>query len=389
MSTVLNADLHLHSRHAIGVSRYMDVPTLAQHAAEKGLTLLGTGDAQHPGWLAHLREHLTEEEDGLYRAANGTLFVTQTELEDKDMVHHLVILPSLDAAEDLGERIAATGANVTSNARPHLRMDGAGIAELVLDVGGIIGPAHAFTPHRSILRDGAFSSIEACYRDHAADVSFLELGLSADTDMADTISSLHKLTFLSCSDAHGPQPHRIGREFVRLRLDTLSFPALHRALERGDVELNVGLDPRLGKYHLSSCTSCDRLFAPSAVPDDRSCLCGGSVRAGVSERVARLADLPEGRHPTGRPPYLRIMPLAELVAFSLGMKGVTSKRVVRVWRQLVAAGESEIAVLVDMTVEDIARVAGEEVALWILAFRKGALTVLPGGGGRYGTFELG
>ena len=83
------------------------------------------------------------------------------------------------------------------------------------------------------------------------------------------------------------------------------------------------------------------------------------------------------------------MPLAELVAFSLGMKGVTSKRVMRVWRQLVAAGESEIAVLVDLPVEDIVRVAGETVALWILAFRKDALTVLPGGGGRYGTFELG
>ena len=172
-------------------------------------------------------------------------------------------------------------------------------------------------------------------------------------------------------------------------MNELSFPALRHAIERSDVELNVGLDPRLGKYHLSSCNSCDRLFAPSAIPDDRRCSCGGAVRFGVSERVARLADLPEGSHPTGRPPYLRIMPLAELIAFSLGVKGVTSKRVVRVWRQLVAAGESEIAVLVDLSVEDIARVAGEKVALWVLAFRKGALTVLPGGGGRYGTFELG
>ncbi len=47
---------------------------------------------------------------------------------------------------------------------------------------------------------------------------FLELGLSADSDMADTIEELENIPFLTNSDAHSPWPHRLGREFNELEI---------------------------------------------------------------------------------------------------------------------------------------------------------------------------
>ena len=53
--------------------------------------------------------------------------------------------------------------------------------------GCIIGPAHAFTPWTSIYKE--YDSIMDCYGKMP---DFLELGLSADSDMADTIEELRK-----------------------------------------------------------------------------------------------------------------------------------------------------------------------------------------------------
>lgn len=55
---------------------------------------------------------------------------------------------------------------------------------------------------------------------------FLELGLSADTNMADRIEELQDIVFLTNSDAHSPWPHRLGREFNRLKLDDFSYTSL-------------------------------------------------------------------------------------------------------------------------------------------------------------------
>src|SRR5262245_32009364 len=61
------ADLHIHSRFSRACSRDLELPNLAWWAQRKGITLLGTGDFTHPGWLDHLREHLVPAEPGLFR----------------------------------------------------------------------------------------------------------------------------------------------------------------------------------------------------------------------------------------------------------------------------------------------------------------------------------
>ncbi|MFW9968104.1 MAG: hypothetical protein ACFFEA_13195, partial [Candidatus Thorarchaeota archaeon] len=60
-----DVDLHIHSLHSIGVSKSMTIPRLAEGAKEKGLDVLGTGDATQPQWLHHLRTNLRDSDGRL------------------------------------------------------------------------------------------------------------------------------------------------------------------------------------------------------------------------------------------------------------------------------------------------------------------------------------
>ena len=72
----------------------------------------------------------------------------------------------------------------------------------------------------------------------------MELGLSANTDLADQLETLKDISFLSNSDAHSQDPRSLGREFNRLEIDNPSFEEILLALQRKDdrkIILNVGL----------------------------------------------------------------------------------------------------------------------------------------------------
>ena len=87
--------------------------------------------------------------------------------------------------------------------RPKVHLDGAEIADAVLGVGGIIGPSHAFTPWTGIY--AYYGSLDKCYQEHAKDIHFIELGLSADTDYADKIA-----TYLPGPFSRTPMPIPLG-----------------------------------------------------------------------------------------------------------------------------------------------------------------------------------
>ena len=82
-------------------------------------------------------------------------------------VHHVILLPSLDAAQRLAERLAAMG-NIRSDGRPILGLDSRDLLEIALEAcpDCIFIPAHIWTPHFSVF--GAFSGferLEDCYGD--------------------------------------------------------------------------------------------------------------------------------------------------------------------------------------------------------------------------------
>lgn len=382
----VNADLHIHSKYSAATSARMDLPTLTREAAKKGIELVGTGDCIHPRWLSDIKA-LKPVDEGTF-VANDTHFVLTCEIEDSARVHHLLILPSISKAEELQERLAPFS-NLASDGRPKVRLNGEQVAQHAKDVGALFGPCHAFTPWTAMY--AYFDSINDCYGSMASHVTFIELGLSADSDYADRIAELQDLTFLTNSDAHSPWPIRLAREFNRFEMDAPIFDELKQAILRKNGRkpvLNVGLPPAEGKYNESACIRCYNHYSLQMCQERKwRCTCGGLIKKGVRDRVNELADYETPRHPPHRPPYLRLIPLAEIIALALGASDPNVKPVRDVWSTMVGALGDEVTVLVDADVTQLDMV-DESVRDAIVAFREGKIILHPGGGGQYGRVEL-
>ncbi len=369
----------------------MVIDTIAQQAELKGLAFVGTGDVFHPRWFKSIEAELEEVAEGTFEHPRyRTRFILTVEVEDKHRVHHLIFLPSSTTAESVREELAKHSSDINADGRARVELDAPEIVDIVLAHDCLIGPSHAFTPWTSMYKE--FDSMRACYGDRVNDVKFLELGLSADTFMADRIAELQNVTFLANSDAHSPWPDKLGREFNRFELAEPTYAEIIKAIKREDgrrIALNVGFDPRLGKYHRSACSRCYKQFELEQAKASRwRCdKCGGWVKKGVRDRVNELADYPEPKHPPHRPSYLRIAPLAEVVALALGHNDAHAPEVQSLWEKLVARFGNEIEVLVDAPIEELTSAAGAQVATVVKAFRSGGLKVIPGGGGRYGRLE--
>ena len=117
------ADLHIHSRFSRATSRDGDAPHLDLWARYKGLGIVGTGDFTHPAWRAELREALVPAEEGLYRLREELRLPAEVEAQEPRFVvsgeistiykrggrtrkvHHVLLLPGLDEAEALSQKL--------------------------------------------------------------------------------------------------------------------------------------------------------------------------------------------------------------------------------------------------------------------------------------------
>jgi uncharacterized protein (TIGR00375 family) len=376
---LVNADFHIHSCFSMASSKDMLIKNMAPKSKLKGLQLLGTGDAFHPGWLDIIERSTVPTGEGIY-SSDDMDFILTTEVEGKNKIHHLIIIPDIDIARELSEKLPSKNKN--QDGRPKTQLDGAEILDLVRQYDCLIGPAHAFTPWTGMYK--SFNSIYECY-DKKPD--FVELGLSADTFMADTVSELKDFVFLTNSDAHSPWPHRLGREFNRIELEDISFSSVKKAIKHKDVKANYGLFPNLGKYHMTACTKCYKLIDPVVAKENNmKCGCGGRIKKGVDFRISEIADFKRPRHPDFRPPYVHLMPLAELIS-TVYDKGVTTKTVQGKWQKMIDEFSTEIDVLINVAINDIEKI-DSNVSRAIEAFRNGTIDVVPGGGGKYGEILL-
>ena len=382
---LVNLDLHIHSKYSMAVSANMQLPEIAREAARKGVKIVATGDCLHPLWLDAIKK--LPEANGLFLLGD-THFVLSVEVEDSSRVHHLIFLPDTAKAEQLQEAFAPCSANLSADGRPRLHMNGSEIADHVLEAGGLLGPAHAFTPWTGIF--AYFRTIAECYQDRAQQIRFIELGLSADTDYADRIAELSSKTFLSNSDAHSPRSNKLAREFNQMELEDFSYQDLILAIKHEGgrrVSMNVGFFPEEGKYNRTACTRCFRQYSLAQKGElmGRCLACGGQIKLGVADRVNLLADYEKPVHPPDRPPYLHIIPLAEIIALALGNKSAMTAGVQKRWSEL-TADRTEIEVLMQA---DLAQLKAEpRVIEAIQNFRMGRVVVQPGGGGKYGEVRL-
>lgn len=385
---IINADLHIHSRFSGATSEKMDIKTISLEAPRKGVNIVGTGDCLHSGWIKEIKE-CNVVDDGTFEL-NGTRFILSTEIEDQRRVHHLLYFPNFSAVEEFKEKIKSKSKNLETDGRPNVDMGGEELATIAKDVGALIGAAHAFTPWTAMY--AYHDSLKDCYGDLADYVSFAELGLSADSNFADRIEELHRLTFLTNSDSHSPHPVRLAREFNRFEVNDATFEEVKKAILRvggNKPVLNVGLPPQEGKYHESACISCFTHYTLEEAQRRRwKCSCGKRIKKGVKDRISEIADYKEPRHPDHRPTYVHLIPLAEIITKAIGQQNPFTQTVSKRWDELVTAFGSEINVLIDSDIEDIAKVTVPAVTEAIKAFREKRVVIRPGGGGQYGIIEL-
>ena len=404
-------DLHIHSKYSRATSGECTPEHLDRWARRKGIGLLGTGDFTHPAWRAQLREMLEPTGAGCYRlkreyqlndstagSPETPHFVVSGEISSiykkngkTRKVHNLILLPSLEAAENLSLRLEAIG-NIHSDGRPILGLDSRDLLEITLDAcpEAIFIPAHIWTPHFSMF--GAFSgfdTVEECFGDMTPYIHAVETGLSSDPPMNWRLSALDRFALVSNSDAHSPA--KLGREANLLAIAPV-YDELQRALSGHNApgfQGTVEFFPEEGKYHLDGHRACGLRLTPEETQNyqGRCPQCGKKITVGVLNRAEQLADRPEGYVPENAPGFERLVPLAEIIAASTGY-GAASMRVVRQYDLLLETLGPEFDILRKINLETIEKAAGPCIAEGIRRVRAGEVRLLAGYDGEYGTIEI-
>lgn len=247
------------------------------------------------------------------------------------------------------------------------------LIDIVQKYNGILIPAHCFTPHKSFYGN-CTDRLEKIFKEKYNDILAIELGLSADTSIADTISELEEKTFLTNSDAHSLP--KIAREYNKMLVNDISFKELVKALKNEDgrkILANFGLDPKLGKYHRTYCETCSKVIEGNA-PVFKCDTCDSkNITMGVFDRVQVIKDKPETISPKNRPEYIYQIPLTFI-------PGVGTK----VIDKLLNAFGTEMNILHKILNDDLESIVGEKIAKNIISARNGKLGIQAGGGGVYG-----
>lgn len=403
------ADLHIHSKYSRATSRECVPEYLDLWARRKGIDIVGTGDFTHPAWREELNEKLVPAEEGLYTlreefrlqdACTDGLrrprFVVTGEISSiykkggrVRKVHNVILLPSLEAAETLAQKLEAIG-NIHSDGRPILGLDCRDLLEITLEAcpDAVFIPAHIWTPHFSLF--GAFSgfdTIEECFEDLTPHIHALETGLSSDPPMNWRLSALDGYHLVSNSDAHSPS--KLGREANLLDIP-LSYPALSHALQTGEgLAGTIEFFPEEGKYHYDGHRNCNLCLSPAeAERYGGICpVCGRKLTIGVQHRVEQLADRDEDARAPGANPFESLAPLPEVIAGSTGLSATGSKVAAQYESMLRQLGP-EFPILREIAPEDIESAAGPCVAEGIRRLRAGKVERSPGYDGAYGKIQL-
>ena len=404
------ADLHVHSRFSRATSGRLNIRNLAAWSMIKGLSVMSTGDFTHPAWRDELRRDLVyDDNSGLYRVREKTpleteipgfsrpdgvsepQFLIQAEISSiykKDgsvrKVHNVVIMPSLESADKLSNKLAAIG-NITSDGRPILGLDCEHLLEMVLeaDERGVLIPAHIWTPWFSLFGSkSGFDALEDCFGSLSSHIFALETGLSSDPDMNRLWSALDRYALVSNSDAHSGE--NLGRE-ANLFEGTPSYDGIFDALRRAarDEEGSgciyrgtVEFFPEEGKYHLDGHRACNVVLEPEeSMKIGNICpVCGKPLTVGVLHRVMALADRKAPVMPKHDPGFVSLFPLPEMLGELLSV-GPKSRKVQERQSELVRLFGSEMDILHTVPESDLRQhwdALGEAVA----RMRRGRQSVL-------------
>lgn len=377
------ADMHIHIGRdkynrpvKITASKTLTIKNILLEASRrKGIHLIGVIDCQSPGVLEEVTD-LIEANEAVELPTGGIRFEQVTmilgaeiELYDENChgpIHVLCYFPTIALMEQFSNWLQTKQKNITLSSQRYY-----GTAKelqyKVKELEGLFIPAHVFTPFKSLYGRGVRTSLTEVFDPDLIDG--IELGLSADTMMADQIEELHDYAFLSNSDAHSLA--KIGREYQEMKLLEPSFQefyyAIHHVKDRA-ILANYGMNPQLGKYHQTVCQDC---MEPAAYEATVCTHCQSKkIIRGVFDRINELAN--STRHPK-RPPYIYQVPLEYLPG--LGPK---------TFDKLLRHFETEMNIIHYAAEDDLKKYCKESIAKMIIQLRHGELPMIAGGGGQYG-----
>ena len=395
------ADFHLHSKYSRATSRDMDLEHLNDWARIKGIKILGTGDFTHPEWFKNLKEKLEPAEEGLFKLKNlnsEIRFILTTEIScvyskkgKVRKIHIIVFAPSFDVVEKINTQLAWVG-NLKSDGRPILGMDAKELTKIVLNSSDdcLVIPAHAWTPWFGIFGSkSGFDSIDECFEEYSKYIYSLETGLSSDPAMNWRLSSLDKITLISCSDAHSPQ--KIGRE-ANVFDTEINYKEIIEAIRTKNLQkflYTIEFYPEEGKYHYDGHRNCGIRLSPKETKKYNGIcpVCGKPLTVGVLNRVEELADREEGFKPEGAIPFKSLVPLEEIIADVLNLnKG--SKEVVKEYKNLIKKFNTEFDILLNTPEEELKKATLPEIVEGIIRVREGKVIKEPGYDGVYGKIRI-
>ena len=391
------ADMHVHIGRSesgkpikITAARSLNFANIAKECVDrKGINVVGIIDCASPYVIEDIEKFLSEGDayelpDGgiIYKDKVCILLGSEVETSEKGRngksgsAHNICFFPFLKDIKNFSNILSKHVKNVTLSTQ---RSDFSGyeLIDIVEENNGILIPAHIFTPHKSYYGN-CTDRLKDIFKEKYDKIFAVELGLSSDTFLADTISELENKTFLTNSDAHSLP--KIAREYNKMQVEDISFKEIVKALKREDgrkVLANYGLDPKLGKYHRSFCEDCN----DSIEIDEAATVCpkcgGSNITFGVFDRIELIKDKKETKSPEHRPPYIYQIPLS----FIPGVGGKTVEK-------LIDHFGTEMNILHNVGKDDIEAIVGTKVAGNIINSINGEVHVHSGGGGVYGKVSI-
>ena len=387
------ADLHVHIGRSeqgkpikITAARSLNFANIAKECYErKGVQVVGIIDCASPYVIEDIENFLKtgeayEIEDGgiIYKDKVCILLGSEVETSEvgrnghKGAAHNVCFFPHLKDIKGFSNEMSHHVKNITLSTQ-RSDLSGYELIDLVEKYNGILIPAHIFTPHKSYYGN-CVDRLEDIFKEKSNKIFAVELGLSSDTFLADTISELETKTFVTNSDAHSLP--KIAREYNKMQVEDISFKEVVKALKNEDgrkIVANYGLDPKLGKYHRTYCDDCESTIETKE-PVTICPKCGSQkVTFGVFDRIELIKDKKETKSPKTRPPYIYQIPLGFI-------PGVGTKQI----DKLLEHFGTEMTILHKLSKDDIEAVVGEKIANKIIEAREGNVKIESGGGGVYG-----
>ena len=234
------ADLHVHIGRSengkpikITAARSLNFANIAKECAErKGIQIVGIIDCASPYVIEDIENFLKtgeayEIKDGGIIYKDKVCIILGSEIETSEInndgkngsAHNLCYFPKLEDIKGFSKEMSKYIKNITLSSQ-RACLSAYELIDIVEKYNGVLIPAHAFTPHKSFYGN-CTSRLERIFKEKFNKIFAIELGLSADTELADQISELETRTFVTNSDAHSLP--KIAREYNKILVDDISL----------------------------------------------------------------------------------------------------------------------------------------------------------------------